>query len=1109
VGKCADNPKGTYTYGQIGIGTCLAGPADLGFYESDGQTWLAVTNANPYLTFDGGSLLLIDWDSIDLDADFNNVAKLESHAIELPAYVGGLGILQDREQAIVTSRLSEGAVNKVANDLAYVVDLSNPTKPRLERKQQTVSLRDDPQPVVVDDTEQLTYIGNLTDHSVAIIDQSGKRLQRIDVAPGTTVSEAFFVDTDSSGTVAEVGEISVDFPANLSNDLWTLTFVDGLSRIWLPALTERDELGLTRWSSGGLGYTPSALGVEVDPAFINQVPDVSDPYLVLADGLPLMFFASSNGIVNMPSLGAIGDWDTSSATVVMTGSRAWDATVHSPSVAAAAGREALYYEGRDDDGVSSVGIAFTDDGLNWVPVDTPVIDPAEVLDEDGAQRFLTIEDPYVRADALANQLRMWVSLYDGAQWTIGLTESDASDGFGWSPIEEVLSLPGEDVAAPVIKYMNNRYIMWFVRSDGASWTHTSAWSYDGREWFDLTEIAESEGPYDPLAPPRAGVQVDSTGQWRLDGRDNGPFEALVGEGSRFIAVSSGFSIVIASGQEVLNNVVPSHRAQQGLIPGSLIDVDGEDILYVTEIGDDSRSRIGALRRNGDSWQIVDSDLIPAGTGGNISGVTHPVVHEQDGVYTMFYGAISRDSITTIRRATSADGFDFTTESGHVVKSDEDWDAAAQLPHDVEVMDNGRIRLWYGGSNGSRFNIGAATAAAPHRRFTLDPGVFEPFQFGTGIPGGFDDSSVKDPVLYTDEDGLRHLYYAGFDGLFWHLGHAVDDQNGGWTRRADPTTDQSIASTGGVANTFSAQGIESPVITVNDDGSLDVLYAGNDGFTQRLGRAVGNGDGILYPTQRFGTAEDGFTFTTRQGRVGHSVIELAQEVESFITLGIGMSDMVLDEDRGFLYVPSKLATFIYVIDVRDDSTGVFDDFNYRDLEGLVRIETELGALGFHGALVDAARDRLYLTSRNPDGIAIVDLTMLEDNNVKETTNYVTPAALSLPSLAVDEGGDTLGLIGGAGMTLTADGRYLLATHFRDNALIAFDLEMGAYGEEVRYIQHIGENPHIVQLTPDGRYAVVANYVGDLIDETAHSTLAIVDADPSSTTFLEVLTWIGNL
>ena len=96
-----------------------------------------------------------------------------------------------------------------------------------------------------------------------------------------------------------------------------------------------------------------------------------------------------------------------------------------------------------------------------------------------------------------------------------------------------------------------------------------------------------------------------------------------------------------------------------------------------------------------------------------------------------------------------------------------------------------------------------------------------------------------------------------------------------------------------------------------------------------------------------------------------------------------------------------------------------------------------------------------------------------------------------------------------MSLTADGRYLMATHFRGNALITFDLDMGAYGEEIGYLQHIGENPHLVELSPDGRYAVVANYVGDLINETAHSTLAIVDADPNSTTFLEVLTWIGNL
>lgn len=1109
LGDCAKEPKGNFTYGQIGIGTCLAGPADIEFYEADGRTWLAVTNANPYLTFDGGSLLLIDWDGIDLNADFNDLSEIEAHAIDLSEYVGGVGILEDRQQAIVTSRLSEGAANKVHNDLAYVIDLSDPTNMKIQDGQPFLRLKDDPQPVVVDEDEQLTYIGNLTDHSVAIIDHSGNQLEHIDVAPGTTVSEATFVDGDDSGTVAVVGDIVVEFPENLIDDLWTLTYVDGLARIWLPSISEEGDVGLARWTSGGFGYTPSALGVEIDPAFINGFDTVEDPYVFVTDGLPVMFFSSDQGIAIMPSLGAAGDWDANAATLVLRGANDWDATVHSPSLGASAGREALYYEGRSADGVSSVGIAFTEDGLNWLPFDEPVIDPALVLDETGAQRFLSIEDPYVRADPLANQLRMWVSLYDGVQWSIGLTESAAHDGFEWSEIEEVLSIPGGDAAAPVIEYQNDRYILWFAQGDGLSWTHATAWSYDGRNWVDITEIETAEPVYDPLSPPRIGTQVDNTGQWRIEGRDAGQFEALVVEGNRFIAVSSGFSIIVASGQDVLNDVVPSNRAKNGILPGSLLDIDGDEILYITEIGDDERSRIGALRRFDDTWVLVDSDLIPSGTGGNVSGVTHPVVHEQGGTYTMFYGARDRDGLIAIRRATSTDGLSFTPESGKVVNSDEDWDAVEQLPHFVEVTDNGRLRLWYGGSNGSRFNIGAATAADPTRRFQPDEGEFDPFQLGTGVPGSFDDTGVKDPVVFTDSEGGRHMFYAGFDGLVWHVGHATDDGNGGWIRRADPTTDQSILSMAGLLNSFSSHGVESPVITVNDDNSLDVLYAGFDGFTHRLGSGVGSGDAILYPTQRFGTPEDSFMFTTQHGRVGDSVIELAQDVENFVTLGIGMSSMALDSDRGFLYVPSKLATFIYVIDVRDDSSGVFDDFNYRDLEGLIRVETDLGLLGFHGVLIDDARDRLYLTSRNPDGIAIMDLTALEDNEVKETTNYVVPAALPLPSVSIDAGHDTIGLIGGAGMTLTEDGRYLLATHFRGNSLIAFDLEMGAYGEETEYLQNIGENPHIVQLSPDGRYAVVANYVGDIIGQTSHSTLAVVDADPNSTTFLEVLTWIGNI
>ena len=35
VGDCAEYPDGVYTYGQIGIGTCIAGPVDIEFIEKD------------------------------------------------------------------------------------------------------------------------------------------------------------------------------------------------------------------------------------------------------------------------------------------------------------------------------------------------------------------------------------------------------------------------------------------------------------------------------------------------------------------------------------------------------------------------------------------------------------------------------------------------------------------------------------------------------------------------------------------------------------------------------------------------------------------------------------------------------------------------------------------------------------------------------------------------------------------------------------------------------------------------------------------------------------------------------------------------------------------
>jgi DNA-binding beta-propeller fold protein YncE len=69
-------------------------------------------------------------------------------------------------------------------------------------------------------------------------------------------------------------------------------------------------------------------------------------------------------------------------------------------------------------------------------------------------------------------------------------------------------------------------------------------------------------------------------------------------------------------------------------------------------------------------------------------------------------------------------------------------------------------------------------------------------------------------------------------------------------------------------------------------------------------------------------------------------------------------------------------------------------------------------------------------------------------------------------------------------------------------------MGAWGQLVGETSLLGENPYSIAVSPDGKLAVVACYEGDLDDDTVNSTLAVVDIDPQSDTWLEVLTWIAN-
>jgi hypothetical protein len=657
--------------------------------------------------------------------------------------------------------------------------------------------------------------------------------------------------------------------------------------------------------------------------------------------------------------------------------------------------------------------------------------------------------------------------------------------------------------------MNGRYRLVASRLDIDGWATVEANAPDGARFDEPVRIADpTDAPELDGRPPRPGLLTYPAGFWRIEGADLGPSDLPVTAGTGSLAVLPGFAFGVSHGHEMSNGDVPARWAAQGLVPDSVAQVNGIPTLFATATGAGGLDHVVALQQSGDGWAVVepydaiDRALAPAGR-----QATSPVVVADDEGLVMFYG-YTDSGVTRIRRATSTDGIDWVPDGRDLLNTDDDWDAQTQLPHSVEITDDG-VRLWYAGDNSSRFLIGSAVADDLRGTFRAEPGAFDPWQFATGTPGSFDDSGVKDPLVVTI-DGVRRLYYAGFDGSEWHLGYAEENEEGTFERRVGPD-ELSLAAMSGRYGSFSGLGVSSPVLWRTDDERYDLLFAGYDGFADRLGAAMldpTTPDAVFFDG-RFPSPGDTLSFDTSRGGGGVSVIELGQTVEAFVSDGIGLSSVHHDVDRGFLYVTSKLSSGIIVVDVRDDSAGSFVDANYLDIETIIRPLGGSAAQGFRHTQLAPSRGLLYATARNPDGLWVFDVDDIVDDASKDDVYSKEVAVLPLPDLAEDAGDRTAAFIGGEGMALTPDGRTLLVTHFRDNSLFAFDLELGPYGQQVGYVPFLGENPHVVRLSPDGLTAVVANYAGDVREEFASSTLVLIDLDPDSDTYLQPLTWIKNL
>lgn len=1112
VGDCAVYPDGVYDYGQIGVGTCLAGPTELRFVEgSDGQPVLLVTNANPYQVFTGGSLLAIPWDAVNLDRGANLVSEVSAVAHPLPDFAAGLALHGDL--GLVTTRLSEDSRVRQHFDDVHLVDLSDPLAPAPSTRGpgggSVIQAQSDPVDVVVDPASGYAFVANRTSHSVTVLDASGETVTVVKPWPEWALSNARFVDADGSGSAGQVAELRVTNRDNLRDERWSLTWIDGSWRLWLPEEgAGLETAGLQRYDTAGDGrYSANPLGTELDPEGSGgAVAEVRDPDVV-AD-LARVFFASEGALRGAVSSAFLGDWAFESTPLLVPGEGAWDADPGGPSVVLDQdGLTWMFYDGGGTDGAASPGIGavVSTDGVSFQSAsDGPLVAPGGLHDS------VAVADPAVAWDPETAQWRMLYGAWDGTRWTLG--QATSPDLETWTPsATPALAVEGADAAAPVLSVQAGSWRLWYAHRADDTWVVAEATSNDGTTWTDHGPVADlSEWAWPQDDPPGIALDSGPNDAFRVAGEGFGTIGDTLRPGSRYVANGFGWRAMVVTGYQL--GLGDAGSASNGGVSVGSLDLD-EGLAWLTLTSAGGTDRIGAATVEADgSLSPIDGPLDGAffeGTDGfDRDGASSPVAFFADGGWHLYYAG-QRGGVRTIGYATSPDGLSWTRQGQALdLGLAGAFDAASLEPGSVELRDDGSIRLWYSGFDGDLWRIGAATAASPGAALTREAGPVRDFTLGTGAPGDWDDSGVRHPWVQVDEAGL-HLWYAGFDGSTWRLGYASQPAEATELARAVDEEGEARPILDPALGTFEPDGVLRPVLAPSGDGWTG-YYTGLEDDEPRVGGVAGLSPDRLNRAMRPPTSGDSASFTTDRGDPDATAIPLDVSLPEADILGTGLHALTLDEERGLLYAVSKLAPFVVVLDIRDDSTDDFHDQNYLDVEAVMLFSSAGGADGFRAVLPVPGTDRLYGLNDSPEAVWIADLSELVDDATADVI-FAAPVGW-LPSprgRERDAGSETQMSIGPAQMALHPDGRRLFVTNFNANSVSVYDLTLGPYGQEIAEIPLVGENPYAIELTPDGRHAVFANYAGSVAPSGLSSaTLGVLDVDEDSPTYLTVRTWVVN-
>jgi len=1112
VGECADVPDGIYSFGQIGIGVCLAGPADIEFIQAqDGSDWLVVSNVNHTADFSTASIVSVDWSKVDLSKKYNFMHEVAGSAVPIDDFLGEVTIDPNRNLLLSPGRLTEVDLSVTTPDRVWVVDASDPADLELWSGGSLLEAGRDPSAITW--FEDFAFVANVLDHTISVFDTTTNPILPVDVDPISRFDIFPYNDADGSGSTGEVipstinEEIEVD-----ATDAWTLEYIAGTWRIWTPV-----DGGFRRISTGGGSFSAPGPAWDLRPEDLgSQVSEIVDPYFLTLDDRQRMVFADDGVIRTVATEGPASDWDPATLDVVLRGQEGtwWE---RPGSVGVAFQDEALILavEASQDGGLPSVGIARGSSIIGVEPEDEPTF-----LAGDG---FDAYAQPFIGSDTTAGRYRMWLAALDGDEWVIASSQASDFNGLNWGPAEEVLRLPGESIGAPVVFAGNGRYEMLAVAGTEDNWRLVQAASFDGINWDTPTDFVELEFATG-ARPSRVAIQTEQRSQWSMVGSNFGPEDFPVQPGIPVALEDNAFELRVSHGFELGLQALGDGSANS-IEPASAVDMnDGTFRVYMESVNTDNRIVISAWDFDGTTWTTLAENILPADPFGELA--KSPVVTFDGSSWDMYY-EVELEARGEIRHATSSDGLSWSRGETLTVPELASWEQAGRSPAFVTQTTDG-MELWYDALRGEDFSVIAKLTSTDGVTFT-STGDFE---LNTSSPGNFDDSAVSRPAI-IEFDGERHMLYTAYNGSANSIGRAVET-NAGWERVIQPIYQTPQTQLGPRPATYFAGGV-GRTVPIGDE----ILVSGDDSEFEnngihRVGRALVDSQAI-YPMTRVPTPGDTMSFISWRGTQGIGTIDLGQTISGFTTQGPpiiedprkeqdnipdGPNALILDEARGFLYVTNALADYIIAVDIRDDSTSGYVDANYLDIEALILARAQADSGEFRGGTVDG--DVLYLATSRPEAITLIDLTLIEDNAVKEMVNGAGIGVLPIQAaadyrnrntltnvdpLAVDDAGvASLGAVGPSALAISDD--YLIVPHLNANSITVYDKTLGAFGERVAHITDVGEGPTDITISPDGKYAVIANYNGTVVGNRVGSSLVVLDIDPDSPTYLEIATWIVN-